>query len=384
MARLSLGDNDQMVRDWFVNRVRVLGCTLKFDKMGNIFAIREGKNKARPPIFIGSHLDTQPMGGRYDGILGVNAGLEILRVLQENDIETEGPIGVVNWTNEEGARFPKMCTGSSVWSGDFPLESAWALEELTPSGDHSQRRTMKQELERIGYLGAREVSYLEMPFAAHFELHIEQGPILEREGRRIGVVDGVQAFRWFEVTVQGSGKHAGTTPFETRQDAMLCASKLIVHANVAAKRHGAVSTTGVVNVSPGSTNTIADLVTFTIDMRAPLDSQLDATEAECRASFETIAAQDSEKGCAVTWKALTKSPAVHFDKICIGAVQASAKELCGDEPAHNRGSSWKHMMSGAGHDSVYTSKRCPTSMVFVPSRDGISHNPEEWTSPEDW
>ena len=190
MARLSLNDADKQVRDWFMAIAESLKCKTTVDQMGNLFAIRPGKNSAAPPIMMGSHLDTQPTGGRYDGILGVNCGLEVLKVLHENNIETEGSIGVVNWTNEEGARFPMMAVSSGVWAESVPLDTAWNLAEVSPGKD-GQRKTMKQELERIGYLGPVEASYKAMPMACHFEVHIEQGPSLETEQRRVGVVKGM-------------------------------------------------------------------------------------------------------------------------------------------------------------------------------------------------
>ena len=190
MARLSLNDADKQVRDWFMATAESLNCKTSVDQMGNLFAIRPGKNSSAPPIMMGSHLDTQPTGGRYDGILGVNAGLEVLTVLHENNVETEGNIGVVNWTNEEGARFPMMAVSSGVWAEAVPLDTAWNLAEVSPGTD-GQRKTMRQELERIGYLGPVQASYRAMPMACHFEVHIEQGPVLEIERRRVGVVKGM-------------------------------------------------------------------------------------------------------------------------------------------------------------------------------------------------
>ena len=191
MARLSLNDADKQVRDWFISTAEKLNCKTSVDQMGNLFAVRPGKNSTAPPIMMGSHLDTQPTGGRYDGILGVNSGLEVLRVLHESNVETEGSIGVINWTNEEGARFPMMAVASGVWAEAVPLETAWNLAEVSPSGEDGEKRTMKQELERIGYLGEQPASYKAFPMACHFEVHIEQGPSLEIEKRRVGVVKGM-------------------------------------------------------------------------------------------------------------------------------------------------------------------------------------------------
>jgi len=200
MSRLSLSDADKEARDWFVDTTRSLGCSVSVDAMGNTFAVRPGRNRA-PPTCVGSHLDTQPSGGRYDGILGVLAGVEMLRVLEENRIVTEFPVGVINWTNEEGARFPISMMASGVWAGEISLEEAHNIREV--GGGNA---TVKSELERIGYLGSMPASFEAMPLAAHFELHIEQGPILESEKQKIGIVEGVQAYRWYTVEVVGQGE----------------------------------------------------------------------------------------------------------------------------------------------------------------------------------
>lgn len=386
MARLSLNDADKQVRQWFSKKAEAMGCKVTVDEMGNQFAVRPGKNNSAPPTMMGSHLDTQPTGGRYDGILGVNAGLEVLRVLNDNNYESHGPIGVVNWTNEEGARFPMMAVSSGVWAGAVPLEKAWNLAEVSPSGeDGKTKRTMKQELERIGYLGGTKCDYNTNPFAAHFELHIEQGPVLEAEKRRVGVVKGVQAFKWFDITVKGRDTHAGTTPFYARKDAMLCAAKMIVESNAVAKKHGGLATTGILTQEPGSVNTMAHTVRFTLDIRHVEDSVLKTIEAECDAAFAKIAGKDSEAGCEVEWKELVDSPAVKFHEDCIMAVEEAAEEVCTDLPqtASDGGKLWKHMISGAGHDSCYTNRRVPTSMIFAVTKDGVSHNPKEFASDED-
>lgn len=348
MARLSLNDSDKQIRDWFRSVVESIGCSYSVDQMGNQFAIRPGKNDVAPPVMMGSHLDTQPTGGRYDGILGVNAGLEALKVLHDNSVQTEGSIGLVNWTNEEGARFPMMAVASGVWAEAVPLETAWNLAEVTV-GEDGKRRTMKEELDRIGYLGQQNASYKDFPFAAHFELHIEQGPILEMERRKIGVVQGVQAFKWFEITVHGRDSHAGTTPMNARKDSMLCAAKLIVEANKIAKEHGGLATTGIISAQPGSVNTMAHTVTFTLDIRHTADEQLAKIEKECRAQFQHIAESDSEKGCQLEWKELVDSPAVKFHPDCVAAVQDSAAEVCEDlSMTADDGQLWKRMISGAG------------------------------------
>ncbi|KIW15148.1 hypothetical protein PV08_05193 [Exophiala spinifera] len=383
MARLALNDADKAVRQWFVQEAKSLGCKTTVDQMGNIFAVRPGKNSTAPPVMMGSHLDTQPTGGRYDGILGVLSGLEVLRTLHENDYQSEGSIGVVNWTNEEGARFPIITVSSGVWSGAVPLETAWTCQEATPSPD-GHRYTMKEELERIGFLGSTPASYEAQPIAAHFELHIEQGPILEDERRRIGVVTGGQAYKWFEVVVRGRDSHAGTTPMAARKDSVLAAAKMIVESNKIAKAHSGLITTGLVETDPGSINTMAHTVRFTIDMRHPSDGVLAEIENECRKTFSSIAAEDSERGVSLEWKQLAANPAVKFHQDCITMIEQAAEETVADLPkSADDGKLWKHMVSGAGHDSFHTSRRCPTGMIFTPTREGLSHTPTEYCSPED-
>lgn len=277
-----------------------------------------------------------------------------------------------------------MAVASGVWAEAIPLTEAWDLQEVSESKD-GERKTMKQELERIGYRGDTPASYHANPFAAHFELHIEQGPILEDEKRKIGVVQGVQAFKWFEVLVSGRDSHAGTTPFNARQDAMLCAAKLIVESNRIAKNLGGLATTGILNMQPGSVNTMARDVKFTLDVRHPDNQKLAEIAESCQANFEKIATTDSEKGCTVALKELMDSPAVKFHQDCVAAVEASAADALEGLPmTASDGSLFKYMTSGAGHDSCWTNRRCPTSMIFTPTRQGVSHNPKEYCSPEDW
>jgi hydantoinase/carbamoylase family amidase len=247
--------------------------------------------------------------------------------------------------------------------------------------------TIKSELERIGYLGSVPASYQTKPIAAHFELHIEQGPILEAEKQKIGVVQGVQAYRWFTIDVTGRDAHTGTTPFSARADAMLTAARLIAHSHRVAAKHFALASTGVLTLSPGSVNTIPGNVRFSLDIRSPQDATVDVLEAQLRKDFAAIASGEnvddasfprtSEHKLSVEWTTDTISPAVNFHPDCIAAVRAAAGSVLGDEGL------MRDMVSGAGHDSVYASRRCPTSMIFVPCRNGVSHNPEEYTSPED-
>ncbi|KAI5866035.1 amidase [Durotheca rogersii] len=393
MSRLSLSDADKQARDWFVATARGLGCDVTVDAMGNIFAVRPGRRPG-PPTFAGSHLDTQPSGGRYDGILGILAGIEMLTVLRDNKIETEFPVGVVNWTNEEGARFPISMVSSGVWAGEIPLERAHNLKEVGGG-----TATMKSELERIGYLGSTPASYRSTPMAAHFELHIEQGPILEAEQKKVGVVRGVQAYRWFTIDVFGREAHTGTTPLANRADAMLVAARLITHSHRVATAHAALASTGILTLSPGSTNTIPGRVTFTLDVRAPADATVDAAEADLRRDFADLAAGRDIGGLTnyfstpraqgagvapprVEWRTDTDSKATVFDDECVGAVRSAAEAVVGGQGAGEESGLVRELSSGAGHDSVYTNRRCPTAMIFVPSRAGVSHHPEEYTSPE--
>ncbi|KAK3675010.1 hypothetical protein LTR78_004943 [Recurvomyces mirabilis] len=393
MSRLSLSDTDKQARDWFHETTTALGCKVHVDAMGNQFAVRPGLNNDKPPTYAGSHLDTQPTGGRYDGILGVTAAVEMLKVLNDNWVETAYPVGVVNWTNEEGARFPMSMVSSGVWSGDIPVEKAHNLKSVIPANDTA---TMKSELERIGYLGSTPCSWESTPMAAHFELHIEQGPILEAEQRRIGVVEGVQSYKWFTVTVKGRDSHTGATSFQHRADALLTASQMILASHKIASKHGALASTGILNLRPGSTNTVPGWVQFSLDIRSPVDETVNKVEEECKAAFSALASGDnildimtgctpSSRHCSVDWRTDFVSPATHFHNDCITCVQQAGADLCGEEGGvkdKDIGAWGKFMTSGAGHDSVYANKRCPTSMIFVPCRDGVSHNPAEYSSPE--
>ncbi|KAI1420364.1 hypothetical protein F5Y12DRAFT_788338 [Xylaria sp. FL1777] len=381
MSRLALSDTDKEVRDWFVETTKSLGCDVQVDAIGNIFAVRRGRRKG-PPTFAGSHLDTQPSGGRYDGILGIMAGVEMLRTLKDHQAETEFPVGVVNWTNEEGARFPMSMVASGVWAEEIPLEEAYKLREVGGG-----LVTLRSELERIGYLGSMDASHRITPMAAHFELHIEQGPLLEAEKQKIGVVHGVQAYRWYTVKVKGQEAHTGSTPLGNRADAMLLAARLITHSHRLATKHSALASTGLLDLSPGSTNTIPGYVSFSLDVRAPADATVEAMEADLKRDFAALAAGENVQGLLdgatpgkpleVSWKTDSVSRATRFHPDCIAAVRASAEAVTGDK------SLVRDMTSGAGHDSVYASRHCPTSMIFVPSKNGVSHNPEEYTSPED-
>lgn len=374
VCRLALSDLDKKVRDWFVQETEKLGCQVKIDEMGNIFAIYPGKNQG-PPIGIGSHLDTQPNGGRYDGILGVLLGLEVLRTLKDNNYTPNYPIAVIDWTNEEGARFPTSMVSSGVWAGKIPLETAWSLKSLDVNPV-----SMKHELERIGYNGDVKASYLENPLACHFELHIEQGPVLENEKKKIGVVTGVQAFEWNLVTVTGKSSHAGTTPMNTRSDAIMMASRIILMAIEVASREGGLATVGTLDLEPRSVNVIPNIVKFSLDVRHVKDDKLEKIMNEIKTKASEIAQTNINSSFAkpltVEFQNLITSPAINFNQTNIDTVRKSALQLFKENEIRD-------IVSGAGHDSCFTSSRVPTSMIFIPSKDGVSHTPEEYSSPEE-
>ena len=355
IKRLTLTDLDREVRDWFVAKCEAAGCEVGVDEMGNIFALRPGKDNSLPPIVCGSHLDTQPTGGKYDGVLGVLAGLEVIRTLNDAGYETNRPIMVVDWTNEEGSRFAPAMISSGVFGGAFDLD--YAYERADPEG-----KTLGAELERIGYKGSEKIGQRE--FGAFFELHIEQGPLLEAEDKTIGVVTDAQGQRWYEVTVTGQESHAGTTPMPLRRDAMMGAARMIAAVQEIALKHAphAVGTVGMARVEPNSRNVIPGQVFFTIDFRHPDDAVLTAMDSELRATCNRIA----EAGrLTLALEAIWHFPPVAFDADCVAAVRQAAEES---------GYSHRDIISGAGHDACYVARVAPTSMIFVPCENGISHN----------
>ena len=267
MTRLTLSDEDRMVRDWFVQACKAVGCSVTVDDVGNIFARRPGKDNSRAPIAIGSHLDTQPQGGRFDGVAGVLSGLEVLRTLDAAGHMTTSPIEVIDWTNEEGSRFAPTMIASGAFAGIYSSEFAHGVKDR-------DGKTFGGELKRIGYLG--EIPAGKHPLAAYFELHIEQGPVLYEEGTTIGVVTGAQGQLWYEITVKGRAGHAGSTPMHVRSDAMLACARITEAVNAIAKTHGpaGVGTVGLVELQPNSRNVIPGEAFFTVDMRHPDESNL--------------------------------------------------------------------------------------------------------------
>ena len=355
VCRLALTDVDKAARDLFVQWCEEAGCTVSIDKMGNIFARRAGKDASLPPVMTGSHIDSQPTGGKFDGIYGVLAGLEVIRTLNDLGYETDAPIEVSAWTNEEGSRFAPAMVASGVFGGVFTLEEGLACADV-------DGKTIGEELERIGYAGEMECGGREV--GAFFEAHIEQGPILEAEEKTIGIVQGVQGISWFDVTVTGMESHAGTTPMERRKDAMVGAAKLVAAIDQLALDNtpDARSTIGVMRVSPNSRNVIPGSVYFSVDLRHPDAETLAAMTAEAQRQAETLAA---ERGLEITFEEIWHSPPIKFAADCVGAVQSAAESL---------GYANQPITSGAGHDAVYVSRVAPTGMIFIPCEDGISHN----------
>ncbi|MGB1236667.1 MAG: Zn-dependent hydrolase [Pseudomonadales bacterium] len=363
VCRLALTDLDKEGRDLFVSWCKDAGCTIKVDKMGNIFAQRPGKNNDLPPVVMGSHLDTQPTGGKFDGIYGVLAGLELIRTLNDYNIETEAPIEASVWTNEEGSRFPPAMVASGVFAGVFDLEYGLSRADL-------DGKTMGEELERIGYAGSEEMGNRQLK--AFFEAHIEQGPILEDEDVTIGVVTDAQGQRWYEVRLTGQEAHAGPTPMSRRKDALVGAARIIDEVNKIGLANAplACATVGLMQIHPNSRNVIPGEVFFTVDFRHPDDAVLSKMDQALR---EFVDKSSAELGLELDFKEIWYSPPVPFNKSCVDSVREAATTL---------GYSHRDIVSGAGHDACYISRVAPTGMVFVPCEDGISHNEIENAKPE--
>ncbi len=361
--RLALTDLDRDSRDLFRRWCEAAGCTVSFDAIGNMFARRPGRNNNLPPVMTGSHLDSQPTGGKFDGAYGVLAGLEVVRALNDADFETEAPVEIVVWTNEEGSRFAPSMIGSGTYVGEFELDAALAITD----GDGL---TLGGELERIGYNGE---GCGNRPSTAYFEAHIEQGPILEDEEKTIGVVSGAQGQRWYEITLTGRESHAGPTPMAVRRDALVGAAAIVTAVNQIGHEFqpGACATVGMIESSPNSRNVIPGQTFLTVDFRHPSDDQLARMNEALHAAAETAAAANKLE---LDFKQIWNCPATVFDAECVHAVRKGA-EIGG----------YPHMdiVSGAGHDAVYMARVAPTGMIFVPCEDGISHNEIENATPED-
>nr|WP_299365691.1 Zn-dependent hydrolase [uncultured Paracoccus sp.] len=363
IARLTLSDDDRRVRDWLTAQCLDLGMTMTVDEVGNMFALRPGRRSDVLPLAMGSHLDTQPTGGRFDGVLGVLAGLEVLRTLDAAGVVTEAPLMLVNWTNEEGARFAPVMLGSGVHAGLFSRD--YANSRTDAAGE-----SFGDALHRIGYQGPVPSGHTR--FGAMFELHIEQGPILEAEGFRIGVVTGVQGLRWFEFELTGVAAHSGSTPMNLRHDALRGAAQVIegVH-RIACENVGAVGTVGSLDVRPNSRNVIPGQVRASIDLRHPEDRVLDEMEREIESLVAEVAASHA---LGHKLERISRTSPVTFDPGCISAISAGAAAA---------GFATRDIVSGAVHDAVHAAAVAPTGMIFVPSQGGLSHNPAEATLPED-
>jgi beta-ureidopropionase / N-carbamoyl-L-amino-acid hydrolase len=362
--RLALSEEDAAGRALFAQWCMEAGLTLSVDQVGNLFARRAGRQHDAAPVASGSHLDTQPEGGRFDGVYGVLAALEVVRTLNDSDIRTDKPIEIVVWTNEEGARFTPAMLGSAAFAGVMPL--AQALNTRDAAGT-----TVGEALQATGYAGARSVPGV--VFDAYFEAHIEQGPVLEESGVPIGVVTGGQAIRWLDVHVRGQAAHAGTTPMQYRRDALFASAEMAVELeNIAADFFPqGLATIGEWQVRNASRNTIAADLTFTVDLRHPDDALIDKMEAQLRERFDTVA---KRRRLSVDIGQQWVSPATPFDLQCIAAVSHAVDTL--DYP-HQR------IVSGAGHDAIHLAKHCPTAMIFIPCVNGLSHNEAEDALPED-
>jgi N-carbamoyl-L-amino-acid hydrolase len=360
IKRLTLSDEDRLVRDWFRRECEKLGCTVEVDEVGNMFATRPGRHRDMLPVAMGSHLDTQPTGGKFDGVLGVLGALEAMRTMVDLGYESNAPIMIVNWTNEEGSRFAPAMLASGVYAGVFTPDYAYSRED---------RNGIKfgDELERIGYRGKARAGSIR--FQAMFELHIEQGPILEAEKKMVGVVTGVQGMRWYEVTVRGQESHTGATPMGLRKNALLGAARMIEAIHQVGMNHlPGVASVGLIENRPNSRNVVPGEVFFTVDLRHPDEAVLDRMEKAYREALPKIAA---DLKLELEEKRIWNSPAVKFAPELIDCVREGARQA---------GYTTREMASGAGHDAAYIARVAPTTMIFVPCLNGISHNEEESTT----
>ncbi|KAK7553493.1 hypothetical protein IWX49DRAFT_634966 [Phyllosticta citricarpa] len=366
LRRLSCDDNDKIARDWFASEVKKLGCKYEVDAMGCQWATLPGENNEIPPIGIGSHLDSVQSGGKFDGPLGVLTGLEVAKVLKESGKKTYAPICVINWTNEEGARFPPACMASNVWAGEFDIDAA---RKCTDTAD--KKTTIGDELKRIGYAGKKECSYKASPLSAHFEIHIEQGPRLEREGLDVGIVDSVQGMHWFNAGLRGFTRHADTTPMEMRHDALAGAAKIVLEIQRLGRETGGMATVSLFKSQPQNFCNIPSAVDFSFSMQHPDKATLDGMKKHVESFVKKVAADDGLD--IAEYDNIWSYDPNSFDPVAVSCIEAAAKDM---------GYNYKKLISHTAHDSLYTNMHVPTAMVFTPCRDGISHNPLEYASPE--
>ena len=364
VRRLTLTDIDRQGRDHFRANCEAAGLTVRVDEIGNMFARRPGRDPNRLPVLMGSHLDSQPSGGKFDGALGVIAGLEVMRSLNDLGITTEAPIELVNWTDEEGSRFGHSLMGSGVWAGIYTRDKAFALTD-------TEGVTVKQARDGIGYAGPEAAK--PFPADAYFELHIEQGPILEREAKQIGIVTGAQAQVWYDAVATGQDSHAGTTPPSARRDALVCAARIIdlVDRLMRTRGEDGRGTVGQLHVLPNSRNVVPGEVRFSIEFRHPDGAEVTRIAEEFGPAAAAIAA-----AAGIKWELteLFRIPAQPFDAACVDLVRQATTRL---------GLSAREIVSGAGHDAVYVARHVPTAMIFTPCKDGLSHNEAESIEPEE-
>lgn len=363
VCRLALSELDRESRDLFVSWAEEAGCTVRVDRLGNIFARRAGRQPDAAPVVTGSHADSQPTGGKYDGIYGVLGGLEVVRALNDADIQTERPIDIVVWTNEEGSRFAPAMIASGVFAGAFTLD--FALSRTDASGT-----TIAQALQEIGYAGTEAVGGY--PIHAAYELHIEQGAVLENADKTIGVVTAGQGQRWYELTFRGSDAHAGTTPMTLRRDALVGAARVIDYVDGIGHAHAphGRATVGMIEARPNSRNTVPGECFFTVEFRHPDADVLAVMDASLRQAVQRITS--ALKLDADLTQIFDYAP-VPFAPACVTAVREAAEAL---QLSH------MDIVSGAGHDACYLARIAPTGMIFIPCIDGVSHNEAEAITPE--
>lgn len=363
VSRLALTEEDRIARDRFARWATEAGCSVRVDAMGNMFARRAGRDDSLAPVMAGSHGDSQPAGGKFDGIYGVLAGLEVIRTLNDLDIQTDRAIEVVNWTNEEGSRFAPAMIASGVYTGVFDLE--YGLSRTDAEGI-----SIGQALESIGYAGTHAVGGGDIHAA--FELHIEQGPILEAQNITIGVVTGAQGQRWYDIELTGRSAHAGTTPMGHRLDALLGLARVVEAVNALGITEGdeGRATVGWVNVFPNSRNVVPGRVQFSVEFRHPDESVLQSLDGQL---FQAVQAIAEAIGLQFRLDRIFQYAPIAFDQGCIECVSQAAAQL---------GYSQRRMISGAGHDACYLNRVAPTSMIFVPCVEGLSHNEAEHIHPE--
>ena len=364
VRRLTLTEVDKAGRARFRGWCEALGLTVRVDAMGNMFARREGRDPARLPVLFGSHLDSQPTGGKFDGALGVIAGLEVMRSLHDHGIVTEAPVELVNWTDEEGSRFGRSLMGSGVWAGVYPQDAAYGWQD-------AEGVTVSDALDGIGAKGEHPAK--PFPADAYFELHIEQGPILEREGKQVGVVTGAQAQVWWDAVVTGQDAHAGTTPPSARRDALLTAARIITLVDEMMRVHGddGRGTVGWLQVVNSSRNVVPGEVRFSVEFRHPDTAVIEAMAAEFPRRAGELAAANRTP---LELKQLFLLPHQPFDPGCVAIVREASARL---------GYTTRDIISGAGHDAVYVARSVPTAMIFTPCKDGLSHNEAESIEPEE-